>query len=1372
MQLDGEEKENVSVEMISGSAHVNINYVVGLPSELVRKLLKLDAPNKHSESWLPVRLPMRPQSAWAPRLMNIDGWEQDRTSGVPNMVQQKVTLKPGETQTVSIDPADGRDASLATSRSPHFSTPEALMKHAAQCQTEGDSPGFMACWTEQPFKDLVPSYLLTSVMQLQYSENAPPGDKPRHPEQLVELKQILTEEFGGKEAGRSLLALAMAHKEIADQADDKFAEAAEGTAKSPLVQLLASGTTSHIDPRSFVMKIAALHAKYGEPDAKKEPRVFAYKVEQDGDTAVATETTGNNKFGLIKTEAGWRINDLWYGMKPQDESADLQGIWEFISVESDGVVTEYKALETQPSLARLTITGDMWMVKAGDGSISSDLGSGGHRVRIDGNKLTFNGTTTSMPGSGSSNEISTIGYGLFKLDGDSLVYLTTPAVAGGELIEQSEPAVKFPESFETKGTENNVFRLRRVGEQESAFLDPNSSNTAPASKSSPEIPPVKILVHDEEGKPLKGVQVSLLQAPVKQGGQILEISETSDGQGMAVNRNLPFGHYELSAKTADGWYLPGNGSKINIEFEKGLDFTLVAPTPVPVSKLRIRDDVKSQLASVSELRFGILEEVNGPAFWVTGAPEPEADIGDYGNFPTLTNGIEHVGVEIRFEIAKSISQPSRFASHLNTKWQWSPVDETNSSRRYLIVNGQARGFVNGRAFDDKGLHVRPLDDSKLFQLPSSKHRVGASLFALREPTALPLELAIPAGEINLYVERFLGKPNAAAMKALNWQAQDNQQELWLEANVQRNSAWIGRLVDTTGWIPTILKPGYNEIAGHLQIRKSIQAGETLEISLSTQKVNTKQMNPIKARTLDDVTLTYNEQTKQLRRELFNPPIPDLTKEQMQAAMIDAAQHYRKQGKVEIASALKTSAESNRLADPLAFLGMSGSMSDGFRQITPTFLFEVSSNARASIVLSNAELRYSRKGWSSKTWGDIHPPITGKWELVSVEEHGEALAEDAFNEWRLKHANWTNLVIDEKSLTMAGVKAMPFDFAIDHDSGLLDEFRISHDGDTKFEGVLMGNGFIDDTTLVFAVDIEGRSKPKTFDTKEGKTTNLTFRRAGEAAMQSKASLKTDSSSGENGPLSIPDGSMQVFFKQPLNARVILTKGNNRQLVHPRRVNLPFGETHYFELSDFPEYTGIHLSGSIALKKVSKEAEEYLQRNAVPIEITKDDIERCLKSQVVIKVAYVPNPAFPGASFGAPEVLDSPLRTEGELSSEAEQRGATMAVLRLYKSITAEGKKNVATDESGRQGTTEEILKFFQGHPKATDRTKKAFEVAAAAAMRDNRPLNTLYLLTALMRDGSAQAINGVAEQKKIAIKELIQRCDDSARVTDAASSAVE
>lgn len=45
------------------------------------------------------------------------------------------------------------------------------------------------------------------------------------------------------------------------------------------------------------------------------------------------------------------------------------------------------------------------------------------------------------------------------------------------------------------------------------------------------------------------MQVDLIQTATQEGSKIVEISETSDARGLAVNRSLPFGHYELSAKT-------------------------------------------------------------------------------------------------------------------------------------------------------------------------------------------------------------------------------------------------------------------------------------------------------------------------------------------------------------------------------------------------------------------------------------------------------------------------------------------------------------------------------------------------------------------------------------------------------------------------------------------------------------------------------------------------------------------------------------------------------------------------------------------------------------------------------------------------------
>ncbi len=324
---------------------------------------------------------------------------------------------------------------------------------------------------------------------------------------------------------------------------------------------------------------------------------------------------------------------------------------------------------------------------------------------------------------------------------------------------------------------------------------------------------------------------------------------------MAVNRNLPYGHYELSATTADGWFLSGHGSKLNVEFEKGLSLKLVAPTPAPFGRLTIRDDANLRLAGSAGLRFGTLEELvnNGPAFSISPVPEPDGDLGEYSSFPTVTNGIEQVGIEIRFEMTKNISQPSPSGTHLNSKWKWTPVDNAKSSCRYLIVDGQARAFVNQSVYHDIPFHGLPMEECEMFKLPSAKHRVGGSLFALHEPTAMPLEIEIPAGEMSIYVERIIGKPSLTTMKALNWEPHKDQPELWLEADVQRDSAWIERLIDTSDWIRTNLKPGFNEISGHLQMHKLIRAGETLEVSLAPKPIDQKTSNASAARTLDDIT---------------------------------------------------------------------------------------------------------------------------------------------------------------------------------------------------------------------------------------------------------------------------------------------------------------------------------------------------------------------------------------------------------------------------------------------------------------------------------------------------------------------------------------
>ena len=88
---------------------------------------------------------------------------------------------------------------------------------------------------------------------------------------------------------------------------------------------------------------------------------------------------------------------------------DLQGVWEYISVEADGVVTEYK---TPVSSEVLSITDNLWKMNSLMGSVN--------RVEIDGRNLTFHGKTSTGSASGVGGDVPSIAYGIYTLDDDSL----------------------------------------------------------------------------------------------------------------------------------------------------------------------------------------------------------------------------------------------------------------------------------------------------------------------------------------------------------------------------------------------------------------------------------------------------------------------------------------------------------------------------------------------------------------------------------------------------------------------------------------------------------------------------------------------------------------------------------------------------------------------------------------------------------------------------------------------------------------------------------------------------------------------------------------------------------------------------------------
>lgn len=484
---------------------------------------------------------------------------------------------------------------------------------------------------------------------------------------------------------------------------------------------------------------------------------------------------------------------------------------------------------------------------------------------------------------------------------------------------------------------------------------------------------------------------------------------------------------------------------------------------------------KFRPGDLNGLRFGKREDSGRPRpILVPKSVKPEESIDDSSTSPTLGNGIEEVGLIIGVVPPQTGSEPT--------------------AELFLVqASGVRKIETNPTRFTQSVSHVGQPQPSK------QSFRVGfeyyALTFATKKKTRLTLEMM--AGSAHVYVMDVVGLPNEQVRMSLH---DDDICEPWLPAAIpmDQQSMWAARLMNLDDWEKKS-DLIYTHVVAH---EFNLQPGETRTVSIvgpgdeekvsDTQKPKAGKTNPLQARTLDEVTSAYNECTRELRLELFHPPIPDLTKEQMIAAMLDGAARYRRQGKTLIAS-LEESVKEDRLAETLKFNPMTGSASLDFFQIAAHFLFQDNPYQGTSVILPKAEVRYSRNGWSSPTWGDLHPPVTGMWILVSVEERGETLSIESFEEWKQKHTDWTRLTIDDKSLSMAGDDFKTYDFAVVYDSGVLAEFRLSEEGVTKYEGVLMSAAFVDHTKLHLAVDLEGNSKPMTFHTSDGKATQLAYHR---------------------------------------------------------------------------------------------------------------------------------------------------------------------------------------------------------------------------------------------------------------------------------------
>ncbi len=116
--------------------------------------------------------------------------------------------------------------------------------------------------------------------------------------------------------------------------------------------------------------------------------------------------------------------------------------------------------------------------------------------------------------------------------------------------------------------------------------------------------------------------------------------------------------------------------------------------------------------------------------------------------------------------------------------------------------------------------------------------------------------------------------------------------------------------------------------------------------------------------------------------------------------------------------------------------------------------------------------------------------------------------------------------------------------------------------------------------------------------------------------------------------------------------------------PGRYNFPWGAVYRLKLSDFPNRAGVELYPTLEVIPANSKTAIFLAHSAVPLNITEEDLEQVAAGNFVVKVIYLPDPAYQDlAAAGPDEIVSSRLEPGVDPVAEATRRGSVLAILRL-------------------------------------------------------------------------------------------------------------
>jgi hypothetical protein len=123
-------------------------------------------------------------------------------------------------------------------------------------------------------------------------------------------------------------------------------------------------------------------------------------------------------------------------------------------------------------------------------------------------------------------------------------------------------------------------------------------------------------------------------------------------------------------------------------------------------------------------------------------------------------------------------------------------------------------------------------------------------------------------------------------------------------------------------------------------------------------------------------------------------------------------------------------------------------------------------------------------------------------------------------------------------------------------------------------------------------------------------------------------------------------------------------DSEPLVMPGRYNFPQGAIYRLKLTNIPGRPGVELYPTLEVGPALPRTEAFLAHNAIPMQLTEEDLDQVLTGNFVTKVIYLPDPEFQELALAGVETLVSTRLDPGlDPIIEADRRGSIMAIVRL-------------------------------------------------------------------------------------------------------------